>query len=72
MRDRGVIYTGLLIFLGLITFPVWHDLAAGTTLARPRAGSACSRKAVRGASRVYADIAHALAHGLAGCRRAAQ
>ena len=35
MRDRGVIYTGLLIFLGLITFPVWHDLAAGTTSRGP-------------------------------------
>ena len=34
MRDRGVIYTGLLIFLGLMTFPVWHDLAAGTTSRR--------------------------------------
>src|SRR5271157_2624381 len=35
MRDRGVIYSGLLIFLGLITFPVWHDLAAGTTSRGP-------------------------------------
>ncbi len=35
MRDRGVIYTGLLIFLGLITFPVWHDLVAGTTSRGP-------------------------------------
>ncbi len=35
MRDRGGIYTGLLIFLGLITFPVWHDLAAGTTSRGP-------------------------------------
>ena len=36
MRDRGVIYFGLLIFLGLITFPVWHDLAAGTTSRGPQ------------------------------------
>jgi hypothetical protein len=35
MRDRGVIYSGLLIFLGLITFPVWHELAAGTTSRGP-------------------------------------
>jgi hypothetical protein len=35
MRDRGVIYTGLFIFLGLMTFPVWHDLAAGTTSRGP-------------------------------------
>jgi hypothetical protein len=35
MRDRGVIYSGLLVFLGLITFPVWHDLAARTTSRGP-------------------------------------
>jgi hypothetical protein len=35
MRDRGVVYSGLLVFLGLITFPVWHDLAAGTTARGP-------------------------------------
>ena len=35
MRDRGVIYLGLLIFLGLITYPVWHDLVAGTTSRGP-------------------------------------
>ena len=35
MRDRGAIYTGLVIFLGLVTFPVWHDLAAGTTSRGP-------------------------------------
>lgn len=28
MRDRGVIYCGLALFLGLATFPVWHNLAA--------------------------------------------
>jgi hypothetical protein len=36
MRDRGAIYTGLLIFLALITFPVWHDLAARTTSRGPQ------------------------------------
>lgn len=35
MRDRGVIYTGLLVFLGIITFPMWHDWAAGTTSRGP-------------------------------------
>jgi len=35
MHDRPVIYTGLFIFLGLITFPVWHDLAAKTTARGP-------------------------------------
>ncbi len=36
MRDRGAIYSGLLVFLGLITFPVWHNLAAGTTPRGPQ------------------------------------
>jgi len=35
MRDRPVIYIGLAIFLGLMTFPVWHDLAAKTTSRGP-------------------------------------
>ncbi len=35
MRDRGVIYTGLLVFLGVITFPAWHDRAVGTTTRGP-------------------------------------
>ncbi len=35
MRDRGVIYTGLLVFLGIITFPMWRDRAAGTTTRGP-------------------------------------
>jgi hypothetical protein len=35
MRDRGLIYLGLLVFLGLITFPAWRDLAAGTTSRGP-------------------------------------
>jgi hypothetical protein len=29
MRDRGLIVAGLLVFLALITFPIWSDLAAG-------------------------------------------
>jgi hypothetical protein len=36
MRDRPVIYAGLLVFLGLATFPLWRDLAAGVTTAGPR------------------------------------
>jgi len=35
MRDRGVIYTGLALFLGLISFPVWHNLSAGVTAKGP-------------------------------------
>jgi len=31
MRDGGIILGGLAFFLALITFPVWYNLAAGTT-----------------------------------------
>lgn len=29
MRDKGIILAGLAVFLGLITFPVWYNMAAG-------------------------------------------
>jgi hypothetical protein len=35
MNDRGLIVAGLLVFLGLITFPVWYDLAAGKAPQEP-------------------------------------
>ncbi|MBI3015261.1 MAG: sulfate reduction electron transfer complex DsrMKJOP subunit DsrJ [Candidatus Tectomicrobia bacterium] len=35
MRDRGLILGGLALFLGLITFPLWYNLAAGTTAKGP-------------------------------------
>ncbi len=35
MRDRGLIFTGLVLFLGLITFPVWYNLASGTSSKPP-------------------------------------
>jgi len=35
MRDRGIILGGLVIFLCLITFPVWYNVAAGTTSKAP-------------------------------------
>ena len=35
MRDRGIIIGGLSLFLILITFPVWYNLANGTTSRRP-------------------------------------
>jgi len=34
MRDRGWIFSGLFVFLVLITFPIWYNLAAGEA-ARP-------------------------------------
>ncbi len=30
MRDRGLIFGGLAIFLAAVTSPVWYNLAAGT------------------------------------------
>lgn len=35
MRDRGIILVGLMVFLGVITFPVWYNLASGTTSKAP-------------------------------------
>lgn len=35
MRDREIIIGGLILFLGLITFPVWYNAAAGTTSKGP-------------------------------------
>ena len=29
MRDRGTIITGLVVFLALVTFPIWYGMAAG-------------------------------------------
>lgn len=35
MHDRPIIWCGLLIFLGLVTFPVWRSLSAGATTKGP-------------------------------------
>jgi [DsrC]-trisulfide reductase subunit J len=35
MRDRGIIYGGLALFLGLVTFPAWYNVAAGHSAAPP-------------------------------------
>ncbi|HWT80116.1 MAG TPA: sulfate reduction electron transfer complex DsrMKJOP subunit DsrJ [Candidatus Acidoferrum sp.] len=35
MRDKGIILGGLIVFLGVITFPVWYNVAAGTTSKAP-------------------------------------
>ena len=48
MRDRGWILTGLVVFLVLITFPVWYDSAAGVTSEAP-----VLAKAVKGDACVY-------------------
>jgi hypothetical protein len=36
MHDRPVIYSGLLVFLVLFTFPVWRDLLVGATTKGPQ------------------------------------
>ena len=46
MRDRELIIGGLVVFLAVITFPVWYNLAAGSTakppdLKLPTAEKAC-------------------------------
>ena len=35
MRDRGIILTGLVVFLALVSYPVWHNLAAGVATRGP-------------------------------------
>jgi hypothetical protein len=35
VRDRGLILSGLLLFLALVTLPVWYSVAAGTAPGRP-------------------------------------
>lgn len=35
MRDRGLIWTGLAIFLAFLSFPVWHNLSAHVTAKGP-------------------------------------
>jgi len=36
MRDRGIILAGLVLFLGLITFPAWYSVARGATSKGPQ------------------------------------
>ena len=43
MRDKGLIIAGLVVFLVLITFPMWYNSATGTTSEAP-----VLKKAVRG------------------------
>ncbi len=40
MRDRGLIIIGLVVFLGLITFPIWYNSAAGTDSTAPELAKA--------------------------------
>jgi len=36
MRDRPIIWSGLLIFLAFLTLPVWHNLSAHVTAKGPQ------------------------------------
>jgi hypothetical protein len=35
MKDKKLIYTGLVIFLIVVLFPIWYNLAAGTAAPAP-------------------------------------
>jgi len=35
MRDRGLMYSALVLFLALLAFPVWHNLSANVTAKGP-------------------------------------
>jgi len=48
MRDRGLIILGLVIAIGLLTFPIWYDNAAGITSAAPDL-----KQAVQGDACIY-------------------
>ena len=45
MRDKPLIIGGLLLFLGLVTFPVWYNLAAGATPKGPEPERPAQEKA---------------------------
>lgn len=45
MRDRDLIIGALALFLVLMTFPVWYNLAAGTTPQRPEVERPAEAKA---------------------------
>jgi hypothetical protein len=46
MGDRFLIFTGLVLFVALVTFPVWRDLAEGTTTKGPKVQAAQGKTCV--------------------------
>jgi hypothetical protein len=44
MRDRPVIYCGLLIFAGLFTFPIWHGVATHSSTKGPQQAVPAQKK----------------------------
>ena len=62
MRDRGYIIAGLVVFLALITFPVWWNVAQGKTSKGPDLKLPAAAKAMRGAHRVHEELAHGTAY----------
>jgi hypothetical protein len=50
MRDRGLILGGLALFLVLVTFPVWYNIAAGTAARAPEPKRSPERECVEPAA----------------------
>ena len=44
MRDKPVIYLGLLLFVALVTFPLWQGLAARSSTREPDVRKAAGHK----------------------------
>jgi hypothetical protein len=44
MHDRAIIYCGLALFVGLATFPAWHDVSARVTARGPNPVLPVNRK----------------------------
>ena len=65
MRDRGIIWSALALFLALLTLPVWHNLSASVTGTGPKLRLPAQREAVRGSRGIHADVAHETADRLA-------
>ena len=57
MRDRVLIYCGLLLFVALVTFPVWQGVAAQTSTREPEVKAVAGEKSCV-APREYMRQAH--------------
>jgi len=60
MTDRAWIAIGLVVFLGLITFPFWYDTAAGSNSARPELQKARGEACIYPTAYMLANHMHVL------------